>query len=216
MQEKLRRVREEESKRQKGSGGHWDLQGAEMGGGGQPTEKKSDLRGSVAFVQINKTICAYKRAHAWTRARACERPLLPNASGKRLHGRRSVYVSLEQRVTSDWGPVGAGGLFSFNSKLAVLVSQPDMQIKKGQTCPLNPGKSPPSHLPQPVSFCVTATIRHMLCEPKPASCTWSFPSSTETCLSLCSHCQKSKKIKKNVGESVGGDTRSACLLLEEC
>lgn len=42
--------------------------------------------------------------------------------------------------------IGADGLFSFNSKLAVLVSEPDVQIKKGQTCPLNPGKSPPSHL----------------------------------------------------------------------
>lgn len=30
--------------------------------------------------------------------------------------------------------------------------------QKGQTCPLNPGKSPPATSRQPVSFCVTAPI----------------------------------------------------------
>lgn len=50
----------------------------------------------------------------------------PARSGKGLPALRSLYVSFcgcHQRLRGD-------GLFSFNSKLAVLVSEPDVQIKK--------------------------------------------------------------------------------------
>lgn len=50
----------------------------------------------------------------------------PARSGKGLPALRSLYVSFcgcHQRL-------GGDGLFSFNSKLAVLVSEPDVQIKK--------------------------------------------------------------------------------------
>lgn len=64
--------------------------------------------------------CALECVHAW---RGYSNPA---RSGKGLPALRSLYVSFcgcHQRLRGD-------GLFSFNSKLAVLVSEPDVQIKK--------------------------------------------------------------------------------------
>lgn len=64
--------------------------------------------------------CALACVHAWRDTAT-------------LHGQEKGSLlsdhctSLSVGVTSDWG---GDGLFSFNSKLAVLVSEPDVQIKK--------------------------------------------------------------------------------------
>lgn len=75
--------------------------------------------------------------------------------------------------------IGGDGLSSFNSKLAVLVSEADVGMNKGQTCPFNPAKSPPSLLASPsASMCDGKHHRRMpfLCAPISPVMKSSFPS----------------------------------------
>lgn len=136
----------------------------EGGQRGQPTseeinqaaEKLSDLRGSAGFSQINRTICAcmrgqYSRGPSDARQKAlC---LLTDQCA-------SLYISLSPMIEGD-------GLFSFNSKLAVLVSEPDLQIKKVRHAHLILVNLPLHISPACQLLCDSNHHRHMplLCAP---------------------------------------------------
>lgn len=87
----------------------------------------------------------------------------PARSGKGLPALRSLYVSFcgcHQRLRGD-------GLFSFNSKLAVLVSEPDVQIKKVRHAHLILVNLPLHISPACQLLCDSNHHRHMplLCAP---------------------------------------------------
>lgn len=87
----------------------------------------------------------------------------PARSGKGLPALRSLYVSFcgcHQRL-------GGDGLFSFNSKLAVLVSEPDVQIKKVRHAHLILVNLPLHISPACQLLCDSNHHRHMplLCAP---------------------------------------------------
>lgn len=87
----------------------------------------------------------------------------PARSGKGLTALRSLYVSFcgcHQRL-------GGDGLFSFNSKLAVLVSEPDVQIKKVRHAHLILVNLPLHISPACQLLCDSNHHRHMplLCAP---------------------------------------------------
>lgn len=89
----------------------------------------------------------------------------PARSGKGLPALRSLYVSFcgcHQRLRGD-------GLFSFNSKLAVLVSEPDVQIKKVRHAHLILVNLPLHISPACQLLCDSNHHRHMplLCAPPP-------------------------------------------------
>lgn len=89
----------------------------------------------------------------------------PARSGKGLPALRSLYVSFcgcHQRL-------GGDGLFSFNSKLAVLVSEPDVQIKKVRHAHLILVKLPLHISPACQLLCDSNHHRHMplLCAAPP-------------------------------------------------
>lgn len=84
---------------------------------------------------------------------------------QRLPAHRSVYVSLYWFVINDWGD----GLLSFNYKLAVLVSEADVQIKKVRHARLILVNLPLHISPACQLLCDSNHHRHMplLCVPPP-------------------------------------------------
>lgn len=105
----------------------------------------------------------------------------------------SLYIGLSPMI-------GGDGLFSFNSKLAVLVSEPDVQIKKVRHAHLILVNLPLHISPACQLLCDSNHHRHMplLCAPLwvPSTlhplthCSCSFPSRTDIYVSLSGHRHK--------------------------
>lgn len=132
MQEKLRRAQEEVSKRQRGgTGGERDR---EKGGQrGQPTtgtDKSSG--GKVKWSKKSCWLYSNKQNHMCMCLPVCTDVCMHEGTQQRRAPSKgslltdqcmSLYIGVSPMI-------GGDGLFSFNSKLAVLVSEPDVQIKK--------------------------------------------------------------------------------------
>lgn len=128
MQEKLRREQEEVSKRQRGAGGDRDTGKADLQQRNQAAERKSDLRGFCCLYS-NKLNHMCIRMCACMDVRMREGTQRHRAASQASKG--SMPTDRCMFLCDGVSPmIGGDGLFSFNSKLAVLVSEPDMQIKK--------------------------------------------------------------------------------------
>lgn len=128
----------------------------------------------------------------------------------------SLYIGLSPMI-------GGDGLFSFNLKLAVLVSEPDVQIKKVRHAHLILVNLPLHISPACQLLCDSNHHRHMplLCAPlwvspthPPAlavhSC--SFPSSTDIYVSLSSHYQKWNSVNFPKNHGCSTDTQRGNLI----
>lgn len=167
-------------------------------------------------MQINKTICEYVCVCMHVEMQHHKTPAQPSKGSLLTHQFMSLCIGVSPVI-------GGDGLFSFNSKLAVLVSEPDMQIKKVRHAHLILVNLPLHISPACQLLCDSNHHRHMplLCAPlwvPPSLCSAVvvfLPGLTFMCLCVVFFkWERVSSFQKIMNAELV--TWSAPLLLEEC